>query len=220
MNTLYSTSMYCWKGRSVEGGGGQGRGAGALPAPGDARDQVEEQALHPFVVRPEDRHHGLRRHGGDPFEPHVVVRHQRDVHVAELELPGEDSLRIGRHVDHVPPLPCVESALGTGAEPGPLEGDAPAPDLPEGDLIRRGAEGSLDRHLGGVVEEAVEPGAAEHADLGAGHRATQTSLCWRPRPTAWRRRSWRSLPPPPPSSRQRRSWTRPSGTTPACRRSG
>ena len=48
----------------------------------------------------------------------VVIRYDRDVHVAHVELPAELDLRGLGHVDDLPPLASKESALRPGRETG------------------------------------------------------------------------------------------------------
>jgi hypothetical protein len=54
------------------------------------------------------------------------------------------------------------------------EGDPPAADVADGDGRRRRPVGGVDGHLDGVVEERVEAGTAEDADLGCPSGDTPT----------------------------------------------
>ena len=59
------------------------------------------------------------------------------------------------------------------------EGDAPAADLADGDAVGRRPVGRVDGDLRGALEEAVETGTSEQAELGAhpsGHRRRQADF--------------------------------------------
>src|SRR5438874_13101522 len=87
----------------------------------DARDQLAEEAPEGIVVVLQDPDHLLRGDGGGALDADVVVRDERDVEAAQLQLPGEDDLGVLGHADDVPPLRSVESALGPRRETRTLD---------------------------------------------------------------------------------------------------
>src|SRR5680860_756908 len=114
----------------------------------DYRHEVEDQAPQALVV-----HRIGLAHDAD-----VVVRDQRHVDVADLELPRQIGLRILGHVDYLPAGVLIPLGLGSRRETGALHRDHGASvvglhSLAAGDLQDEGPElgtiGVGERNVGG-----------------------------------------------------------------------
>src|SRR5918994_3166628 len=126
----------------LEPGAAQRRGAEVLLGLGrDPGDDGKEQLSEPLVVLVEHPYDLLVRHRGRPLNPDVVVRHHRDVRVAELELTREEALGIGGHIYHVPAHLLEPLRLRARRETRALDDD-------DGTLVA-----SLDSELAGGLDQ-------------------------------------------------------------------
>ena len=108
----------------LEAGTLEGGGAGAGALLGNARQEGEQEVLELGVVLLEHPHDLGVAHRLDPghaLQADVVVGDQRDVHVAELELAGEQGLGVAGHVDDLPAVALEPAGLGPGREAGALD---------------------------------------------------------------------------------------------------
>ena len=151
---------------------------GQVRSLGHARQEGEQEVLELGVVlleHPHDLGVGHRLDPGHALQADVVVGDQRDVHVAELELAGEQGLGVAGHVDDLPAVALEPPGLGPGGEAGALDdhhgaavvgGDALGLGLLEGEGAQLGAVGVGEGDVGGlgaVVEGVVPaPGPVHH----------------------------------------------------------
>src|SRR5581483_5671056 len=94
-------------------------GRGARPL----RPRTWLRRAQPRVVPGEDADDLLVGDGWNALHADVVVRDERDVRVADLELAGEHGLRVLGHVDHLPAGGGEPRRLGPGREARALDHD-------------------------------------------------------------------------------------------------
>src|SRR5450759_4168470 len=97
--------------------------AHAVTGLGQVRDHGVQQSPDALVVLIEYTYDLVVGHRLDALGPDVVVRDQRDVAVADLELAREVTLGILRHVDDLPALGGEPARLRARGETRPLDDD-------------------------------------------------------------------------------------------------